>query len=265
MSSDTVQRSVSSFQYQPQAEGGCSWPIHQNREREPFTAPLGLPFAEHVSAEPIPAEMAARIYDAHHAYMSDVPDINMTHHGVFFQDNIVGSITYRPPLGTRKLHYGDEGRLLPRPHSESDIQDLPAELRPTARRIVPLVDGDEVHATDVVGGRSIVEVARICIGVDMANLASAALARSQERFAQSEACKEETRYLLTFVRADYNASMIRALRDKGWVCTGWSSPSQAGNREQRPIRDRYKWRFLCPIEWVQSQTGLEDWMYSNSN
>lgn len=257
MSPDTEQRGVSSFQYQPSG-GSCTCPIHQNRERDPFTAPLGLSFADHVSAEPISAAAAARVYEAHHAYMSDIPEINVAHHGVYYQGSLVGAITYRPPLGTRKLHFNKDGNLLPRPHSESDFEELPEELRPTARRIVPLVNDDRIDSSEVLGGSSIIEVARICIGVDMANLASAALARSQEVFAKSEACKPETEYLLTFVRADYQASMVRALRDKGWICTGWSSPSQATNRKQMSIRDRFKWRFLCSIEQDRTQPGIAE-------
>jgi len=61
------------------------------------------------------------------------------------------------------------------------------------------------------------------------------------------------------VRADYQASMIRALQDKGWTCTGWSEPSQAGNRVDTQIRDRYKWRFLCPVKRVHTQAALSEW------
>jgi hypothetical protein len=219
----TTERQASTFQYQPRS-ADCSCPIHRNRDREPFTAPLGLSFADDVSASPITAEAAGSIYDAHHAYISTLPAVNIDHHGLYFQGQLVGAITYRTPLGTRKLFFDDDDRLLARPRSELDIESLPAGLRPTARSIVPCVEETAVTSTDVVGGREIVEVARICIGVDMPNLASAALAASQEHFVQSDACSDDTDYLLTFVRADYQASMVRALRDKGWTCTGWSEP-----------------------------------------
>jgi len=42
--------------------------------------------------------------------------------------------------------------------------------------------------------------------------------------------------------------MLRALRDKGWTCTGYREPGQASNRVDNPIRERYKWRFLCPVQ-----------------
>jgi hypothetical protein len=249
--------STESFQFQ-RANGGCSCPIHRNRDREPTTVPLGFSFAEHVDAAPISRESAADIYHAHHSYMDDIPEVNLQHHGLYFQGNLVGAVTYRMPLGTRKLHFDEDGQLLSRPHSRDDLQELPAELRPTAREILPFVDESEVAETSVVGGRTIAEVGRICIGVDMPNLASAALARSQERFSNGPH-SEDVEYLLTFVRADFSASMIRALRDKGWLCTGWSEPSQAGNRQQLDVRDRYKWRFLCPIARIHDQSRLSQW------
>jgi hypothetical protein len=92
-----------------------------------------------------------------------------------------------------------------------------------------------------------------------ANLAAPVFLASQEQFVQSVACSDDTDFLLTFVRADYQASMIRALRDKGWTCTGWSKPSQAANRPDTQIRDRYKWRFLCPVDHIHTQAGLSEW------
>lgn len=82
----------------------------------------------------------------------------------------------------------------------------------------------------------------------MPNLASAALAASQEQFIQDHARRRGVRLLLTFVRADYDGSMIRALRDKGWSCTGRTEPGQVGNRPEKEIPDRPKWRFLCEID-----------------
>jgi hypothetical protein len=52
---------------------------------------------------------------------------------------------------------------------------------------------------------------------------------------------------MTFVRADYDGAMIRALRGKGWTCIGITRPQQAGNREYRSIREEVKWVFICPI------------------
>ena len=48
-------------------------PIHQ--DGNPFTAPLGLPFADHVHVEPIPARTAEAIYTTHHSYIPDLAKI----------------------------------------------------------------------------------------------------------------------------------------------------------------------------------------------
>jgi len=43
-----------SFQHRVDDSGdGCSCPIHAGRDREPFTAPLGLPFAGEVRVRPV--------------------------------------------------------------------------------------------------------------------------------------------------------------------------------------------------------------------
>ena len=240
---------------------GCSCPIHRNRERDPFTAPLGLSFADHVAVDTISQQQAADVYASHHGYMDDVPSVNLTHHGLAYQGALVGAITYRYPLLSRKrLHFDADGELLPHPHTDADYDRLPDALAATARRIIPDVDEEDVASTEIVPGDAFVEAARICLGVRMPNLASASLARSQELFVESAACADDVRYLLTFVRADYDGAMIRALRDKGWLCTGWTTPSQAGNREDRSIRERHKWRFLCPVDRVRDQATLGRWV-----
>ena len=78
-------------------------------------------------------------------------------------------------------------------------------------------------------GDELVEAARICSGVNFPNLASAALAQSLEQFVRREARRRGTRLLFTFVRADFDGSMLKALRDKGWRYTGKMEPGQAGN------------------------------------
>jgi len=52
--------------------------------------------------------------------------------------------------------------------------------------------------------------------------------------------------------------MIKALRDKGWHCAGKTEPGQAGNRPDKQIRERPKWRFLCevPAESDREQASL---------
>lgn len=210
-----------SFEHRVVDEASCDCPIHRDRSHDPFTAPLGYGFAEDVRAEPIPRQTAREIYAAHHSYMTDLPMVNLEHHGLLYRGELVGAITYRHPL----------------------IQSLG-------------YDGVEFD------GSEIVEAARICIGVDMANLASASLAASQERFVRDHARRRGVRLLLTFVRADYDGSMIRALRDKGWTCTGRTEPGQAGNRPAKEIRERPKWRFLCRVDGADAdgeQTALKRW------
>ncbi|MBX0288573.1 hypothetical protein [Haloarcula salinisoli] len=240
-----------SFQHQPTPS--CSCPIHDHGQ--PFTAPFGIRFADHVDVDPISRETASAVYEAHHSYMDSLPSVNIAHHGVYFQGALVGAITWRYPLISRKrIRYGVAGQLHPEP---LDIDPLPKRLRPTARRILLSTD-EPVVDSEVVAGDTIVEAARICIGVRMPNLASAALARAQERFVRDHA-DEDVRFLLTWVRADFDGAMVRALRDKGWTCTGYREPGQASNREDKPIRERYKWRFLCPVENIREQSTLDRW------
>lgn len=241
----------------------CSCPIHRARDREPFTAPLGLPFADHVDTVPISRKRAADIYAAHHGYMDDVPSVNLAHHGLRYQRNLLGAITYRYPLLRHKRLYLDaDGRPLPEPMSADAIKrQLPERLHRTALESLSLARSTEATVVEqpVVDGDRFIEAARICLGVRMANFASAALARSQERFVSGPNC-EGVDYLLTFVRADFDGAMIRALRDKGWSCVGWTRPSQASNREDRPIRERYKWVFVCPVAALTcEQAALGRW------
>lgn len=244
-------------------EEGCACPIHRNRDREPFTAPLGWPFADYVEVRPITREQASEVYAAHHSYMETVPNINLAHTGIYYQRQLVGAVTWRYPLLHRKrLHLDGNGNPLPEPRTRADIREaLPKRLHRTALDVLALdrTDPAAVAATPVVDGDQFVEAARICLGVRMANLASAGLARAQEAFVSGPACEPGVEYLLTFVRADYEATMLRALRDKGWRCVGWTRPTQAGNRPERDIREYRKWTFLCPVETVREQSTLGEW------
>ncbi|MHC3382228.1 hypothetical protein ACYJ11_21355, partial [Haloarcula sp. H-GB5] len=182
MSTHSASTRTQSFQHRPPADTGeCSCPIHANGD--PFTAPLGIRFADHVGVEPIDRETAAAVYEAHHSYMGSLPSVNLAHHGLYFQDSLVGAITYRYPLISKKrIRYGVDGQLCPEP---VEIDSLPAEIRATARQVLPSTDTPVVDS-EVISGDSLVEAARICMGVRMPNLASAALARSQERFLQAD-------------------------------------------------------------------------------
>lgn len=240
---------------------GCSCPIHQTlpEGRDPTTAPLGMEFSNQVTVKSIPRATAASIYSDHHTYRKDLPDVNVSHHGVYFQGNLCGAITYRFGLGgKRALRWNEDGELLARVHTESDFENLPPEIRGTARRIIPKVSKEEIAQREVVSGDKFLEAARICLGVRMPNLASCGLAKSQDKILNY--CRQNgVEYLMTFVRADYPASMIRALRGRGWTCTGWSSPAQASNRDYDPVRDSFKWRFIAPVSELTEQTSLGDY------
>jgi len=188
----------------------CECPIHRNGD--PPTFPLGVPFADRLSVETLPAHAARRIYEAHHSYMPSLPSVNQTHHGILLDDHLVGAVTYRHPL----------------------ISQM----------------------GDVSGGR-IVEVARICVGVDMPNLASAGLKRSQDRFEREYAARNDIRLLLTFIREDYDGSMLRALQTAGWEYDGVRETSQPSNRDNAEIHDYDKERWIYDLgETDGSQTTL---------
>jgi len=251
------------FYHEDQEAEGCWCSIHRSQDGEPFTVPLGFSFASRVEARPITREQAASIYEAHHSYMSNIPKVNIQHHGIVFQGQLMGAITYRHPLMRHKrVHLDAEGKPIPEPRQRSRIRNtLPDRLHRTALAVLRLDRSSEadVHESLVIDGDRFIEAARICLGVRMPNLASAGLARSQERFVEHAGADTDMRYLLTFIRSDYDATMIRALRDKGWTCVGWTRPSQAGNREEKTIRDHRKWVFLCPVETVHEQTTMGEW------
>lgn len=113
-----------------------------------------------------------------------------------------------------------------------------------------------IQSLNGVDGSDIIEVARVCIVPEMPNLASAALARSQDRFIKQEASRRGIRLLLTFVRADYEGSMVKALSDKGWEFTGTVEAGQAGNRPYEEVRDYEKDRYLYEVESSTEQTTL---------
>ena len=110
-------------------------------------------------------------------------------------------------------------------------------------------------------GDKIVEATRIYIGVGFPDFASAALARSMERFVRRRRRWRGVRLLLTFVRADFDGSMLKALRDKDWHCAGKAELGQAGSRPDKQIREEPKWLFLCEVPAVsdREQTLLGRW------
>lgn len=92
-----------------------------------------------------------------------------------------------------------------------------------------------------------IEVARVTVGIDMPNLASCAMAKSQELFAENYAVENDIGLLVTYVHEDYEGTMFAALKDKGWEFDSWRTCGQAGNRKDREIRDIDKARWICEL------------------
>jgi hypothetical protein len=194
----------------------------------------------------------------------DLHPANLAHHGVKYQDTLLGAITYRFPLLSKKrLYFDDSGTIIPEPLTDADFASLPDELESRARELITCTSEGDVAQSTVVQGDRIVSADRICLAERMPNLASAGLAASQDQFFHSKQCPDQVKYLITFVRADYRGSMIRALKGKGWRCVGWTRPQQASNREDKPIRDRYKWVFMSQQESTYSQQSLQPFLTSS--
>ncbi|WP_435181282.1 hypothetical protein [Halorussus sp. AFM4] len=206
----------------------CSCPIHV--DGKPQALPLGVPFADRVSIDPdLDREVAEAIYGHHHSYMDDLPDINICHHGILFDSDLVGAITYRAPLlGKLKVFEGPDGQLT---RDEETAQE----------------NGWEKH---IICGGDIIEVNRICIGAPFKNMASCGLAASMDQFIIDHAARLDAEWLMTFIRVDHVGSMLKALMDKAWQMVGISQPKQAGNRPDKEIREWAKQRWLCHIDDV---------------
>jgi len=91
------------------------------------------------------------------------------------------------------------------------------------------------------------EVARVTVGIDMPNLASCAMSKSQDRFRETYASRHGISLLVTYVHEDWDGTMFSALADKGWTADGWSRGHQAGNRAENEIREVDKERWICDV------------------
>lgn len=92
-----------------------------------------------------------------------------------------------------------------------------------------------------------IELARVTIAVDMPNLASCSLSESQDMFSRGYADDEGIGLLVTYVHEDYEGTMFKALKTKGWQYDGESKGHQAGNRADNDIRDVDKSRWVCEL------------------
>lgn len=188
----------------------CDCPIHE--DGEPPILPLGVEFSDRINIKEVEQEVARKIYESHHSYMPDVPEINKVHHGLYLDEHLVGAITYRHPF-------------------------LPC---------IGADDGSRYGLTRQYSGEEVIEISRICIGVGMKNLASCSLAASQDEFLRNH--PDEYGLLKTFIRIDHTGSMLRALVDKGWHHGGICEPEQAHNREDKEIREWDKIRWLNELD-----------------
>ena len=200
----------------------CNCPIHINGD--PATIPLGIEFGHRVTVDEIEHDVAAEIYASHHSYRPDTPETNIVHHGIYFDGDLVGAITWRQPLlNGPKYGIHPNGQLTR--------------------------DYDEAVDTFISDAGGYMEASRICIGVRFQNLASCGLARSMELFLDDHAERLGGKWLLTYIREDHVGSMLKALYDKGWQWVGMTRPkAPPSNREQEDIHKWRKQRWVFPIQ-----------------
>ena len=92
-----------------------------------------------------------------------------------------------------------------------------------------------------------IEVARVCVGADVPNLASCMLAKSQDRFMARWGARNGVDLLISMVRGDYDGTMFRALAEKGWENLRRARSAPSGNREYTGIEDAEKELWICPV------------------
>jgi len=113
---------------------------------------------------------------------------------------------------------------------------------------------------DGISGGDIMEVGRICIAVDMPNLASCAFAKSFKRFLREDARPNGIKRVVTYIKDDgYDGTMLKAIQDLGWQFDGVREGSQPGNRDETAIHDHDKQRWIYDLEYDHRQTELGDW------
>lgn len=201
----------------------CNCPIHA--AGEPPTLPCGVDFSHRIHIEEISKDRAHDVYQAHHSYAPEAPNLTFGdgNHGVYLDGHLVGALSYNYHIINKLKLYIEDNGSFHRNDSRGSDQDK-----------------------HILMGDRFAHVARICIGVDMPNLASCALSTSQEYFV--EHTSEDVDFLLTFIRNDHVGSMLKALIDKGWQLTGFTrSETGSGNREKQDIHSWKKQRWLCEI------------------
>jgi len=95
----------------------------------------------------------------------------------------------------------------------------------------------------------IIEVSRVAIAHDTPNLASCAMARAQERFLSD--FERDVSLLITYVHEQYEGTMFKALRGKGWevdgVSEGKNHEPHHGDNNVHEIYKTDKTRWVCEL------------------
>jgi len=89
------------------------------------------------------------------------------------------------------------------------------------------------------------EVARVAIAHDTPNLASCAMSKAQDKFLEERG--DGIKLLVTYIREDYDGSMFKALKGKGWEYDGYSIGHAPGNRQKHDIHNWNKERWVCSV------------------
>jgi len=95
----------------------------------------------------------------------------------------------------------------------------------------------------------IIEVSRVAIAHDTANLASCAMAQTQDQFLSD--FDGGVSLLVTYVHGDYDGTMFKALRGKGWekdgISKGAAREPHHGHEKMHEIYTVDKTRWVCEL------------------
>lgn len=115
--------------------------------------------------------------------------------------------------------------------------------------------GSHYEVADIPVSEAMV-ISRICITLDLHNLASCALSKSQDIFERDYAESESIKLLITYIKEGYEGTMLKALTDKGWTKDPdhETQTHQPSNKEQRDIWEESKSRWYCKLGWWQDDS-----------
>jgi len=99
----------------------------------------------------------------------------------------------------------------------------------------------------------IIEVSRVCVANETPNLASCAMSKAQDKFIEEEADEYGVTMLVTYIHSDWEGSMFKALRGKGWEfdeyreMDGTGGSNYTAGEDNDEIQSVNKDRWLCEI------------------